>query len=599
MAAGVRLPADDWGTEEPQPQGADAADVGHFSGRFEGKSLRLHQGDTLAVRAEAAGAEYDEDSENAEEEEAWMRQQEALRRQEREQRQQEMQRKRVELQQQQQQQLQATAAAAATTAAALAAEAAALQQRPPPPQQQQWHTTTAASGSGSGSGSARSLARARDHVRTQWHTLLGRVETKCQYKHRLLLACEHVPEDCRLDLKDAKCMTKAELLEALKSMEFAAEHLHAIVLFVQQSESERAENLYKLAQEQAENTQLLAAALTRQPELQRDILQIATMTPNGCATVSATIYRYLTVPAYHSLTVHMTPPPQLWSAKEPPLLRWEFNDAIRLIQNQVNAKLYKVLDGFLDMSKNHGHSMLWEHVIVLEPLHQQQADGRGFIRFRTNARFVRKLRNRTLLLLIRCLTLMHVTNCDWAGSAGLCMLEALLFATGSTLSQLNCLGMQPVNGHGLAVRHVQNRLQGKTPFELQMFDLGELSVFGLIQLVDGIYLASASITIEAHTVPIAHAMPSDTHSMVWDAWRSLLFIGPGNFDDKQTDGCISVSREDIANRHAVSPVKIGIEQAPQELTLTEYVSAIFGVQSVYQAALLKVHKKRVRLTAHI
>tara|TARA_B110000046_G_scaffold29413_2_gene30884 strand:- start:692 stop:907 length:216 start_codon:yes stop_codon:yes gene_type:complete len=69
---------------------------------------------------------------------------------------------------------------------------------------------------------------------------------------------------------------------------------------------------------------------------------------------------------------------------------------MRLITVEVDKALVVVRPGFIDMSKNHGQAMMWEHVAMLEPLNQL-ANGRGFVRLRTNARFMRKLRDRTLL----------------------------------------------------------------------------------------------------------------------------------------------------------------------------------------------------------
>jgi len=148
-----------------------------------------------------------------------------------------------------------------------------------------------------------------------------------------------------------------------------------------------------------------------------------------------------------------------------------------------------------------------------------------------------------------------------------------MFAIGQNLQVLNCVGLYPrAASQGLLIHEVQARLQGHTPYEMEIVSLNEPSVFGLVQLTGGIFVAVAFV--ELH-----EAGTTDTHALVWDAWRSLLFIGPGNFDDKQTDGCLMVTREDINSRFAVTTVALGAYSC----TLAICMSAIIECASVWTA----------------
>ena len=381
MAPGVACSDDD---DDSDDDGKSVVRKEGLSGRYKGKSLRLHAGDDVAEGAEA------QDDEEGEEEEDQGVQETAAQRQERQRLEQEA---RIVRQQQQQQDHEKRTEEAAAQYAAAAEAAAAAAARVDAESQQQAEAEAQKKAGGRGA------ARAREHVRPQWHALLDRLTKavyRSSYKNRITLACEIVPAQCRLSEQEAKELSPAALLEQLKEMEFAAQALPQIAAFVRRCEADKAQADKEQAANNANISATLAAAVRRRPAVQRDILKVAAIVPNTAQHIQATIFRYLTVKAYHDHTVTMSPQPQLWSTETPPLTRWEFDDAMRLITVEVDKALVVVRPGFIDMSKNHGQAMMWEHVAMLEPLNQL-ANGRGFVRLRTNARFMRKLRDRTLL----------------------------------------------------------------------------------------------------------------------------------------------------------------------------------------------------------
>ena len=382
VASGVACSDDD--DDDSDDGGKSVVRKEGLAGRFQGKSLRLHAGDEIGEGAEA------HDDEEGEEEEDQGVQETAAQREERQRLEQEA---RIERQQQQQQDQQKRAEEAAAQYAAAAEVAAAAAARVEAESQKQAEAEAQKKAGGRGT------ARAREHVRPQWHALLDRLTTavyKSSYKNRITLACEIVPAQCRLSEKEAKELSPGALLERLKEMEFVAQALPQIAAFVRRCEAEKAHADNEQAANDADISATLAVAVRRRPALQRDILKVAAIVPNTAQHIQATIFRYLTVKAYHAHTVTLNPQPQLWSEETPPLTRWEFDDAIRPISLEVDKALVVVRPGFIDMSKNHGQAMMWEHVAMLEPLNQL-ASGRGYVRLRTNARFMRKLRNRTLL----------------------------------------------------------------------------------------------------------------------------------------------------------------------------------------------------------
>ena len=84
-----------------------------------------------------------------------------------------------------------------------------------------------------------------------------------------------------------------------------------------------------------------AAATAKETELPK----APSKEPISHEHIQATIFRYLTVKAYHNHTVTMSPQPQLWSEETPPLTRWEFDDAMRPILVEVDKALVVVRPG--------------------------------------------------------------------------------------------------------------------------------------------------------------------------------------------------------------------------------------------------------------
>ena len=74
------------------------------------------------------------------------------------------------------------------------------------------------------------------------------------------------------------------------------------------------------------------------------------------------------------------------------------------------------------------------------------------------------------------------------------------------------------------------------------------------------------------------------HAIVYDAWRSLLFIGAGDWNTRQTNGVLMIEDEDKSD-----PSKV-----------LEYLHLHFGVQDVLEFAyIVLVNKKRVAETSHV
>ena len=73
--------------------------------------------------------------------------------------------------------------------------------------------------------------------------------------------------------------------------------------------------------------------------------------------------------------------------------------------------------------------------------------------------------------------------------------------------------------------------------------------------------------------------------------RGVLFIGPGDFNDRQTDGAILVNEEDRADGNHVDPI--------QELTLSQYVTKIFGILYLTHIHIVMVNARRAAETEHV
>ena len=81
------------------------------------------------------------------------------------------------------------------------------------------------------------------------------------------------------------------------------------------------------------------------------------------------------------------------------------------------------------------------------------------------------------------------------------------------------------------------------------------------------------------------------HAVVWDGWRRLLFIGPGEFDDRGLDGALQLHLEDMKDRERMDPV--------HGQTLSAYVSDKFGISTFTDVHALMVSAKCVGETCHV
>ena len=189
---------------------------------------------------------------------------------------------------------------------------------------------------------------------------------------------------------------------------------------------------------------------------------------------------------------------------------------------------------------------------------------------------------------------------------------------------------------GIMVKEVHERLK-PTPYELYGWTRVAgakrtrdgtqrrtgISIFELINLVGAIVIAEAIVQTPG-------GGPTAGHAIVWDGWRSLLFIGPGAYDDRALDGTFKIAREDQVRRHpsAARPspplptapcrsrcspplpsAPTALHHAWQEdpnrvdptynCTLTEHVQKKLGVKLITDAHVLMVKKARTASTHHV
>ena len=85
-------------------------------------------------------------------------------------------------------------------------------------------------------------------------------------------------------------------------------------------------------------------------------------------------------------------------------------------------------------------------------------------------------------------------------------------------------------------------------------------------------------------IAVAVLDAGNKHAIVWDGWRRVLFIGPGEYDDRGLDGALLVEQADIDNALHVN--------LTHGVTLTEYVRNKFGLVSMTQVAVLMCRAKR-------
>ena len=222
--------------------------------------------------------------------------------------------------------------------------------------------------------------------------------------------------------------------------------------------------------------------------------------------------------------------------------------------------------GFIDLSHVYGSKLLWDHVRVLEPL-EQTPDARGNVKLRTNSRTVVKLRK-----------------------AKHCALEALLFATGQTkLADLNLTGfVGDKYDEGITLHEANVRLRA-TPYVLYDADKvsskrkrsggaerrTQLSLFDIIKQLDTIIVAAGVVRDEDGRLLSKHAF-------VWDGWRRLFFVGPGEFDDRGLDGALLMEEADCKDAAHVD--------AAHGLTATAYLHKKFGISEFTHSYALMVRK---------
>ena len=110
----------------------------------------------------------------------------------------------------------------------------------------------------------------------------------------------------------------------------------------------------------------------------------------------------------------------------------------------------------------------------------------------------------------------------------------------------------------------------------------ELNIFDLVSIKEAVALATATVAAE-------HGY--DTHSIVWDGWRRILFIGPGASDDRGLDGALLVAQNDLDNEFHID--------AEHQMTLSDFVAAKFNICRVREVCIAMVRKDAASHTGHI
>ena len=109
-----------------------------------------------------------------------------------------------------------------------------------------------------------------------------------------------------------------------------------------------------------------------------------------------------------------------------------------------------------------------------------------------------------------------------------------------------------------------------------------IDIWDLMQLRRAIVLARTEVTTTDGL---------DSHAVVWDGWRRVLFIGPGDFHGTQVSGSILVDEIDLMDRAHIDSY--------QGQTLSAYIESVYGITRVQEAFVLMVNAKRVVGTHHI
>ena len=110
----------------------------------------------------------------------------------------------------------------------------------------------------------------------------------------------------------------------------------------------------------------------------------------------------------------------------------------------------------------------------------------------------------------------------------------------------------------------------------------KISLFDVISVSDAILVAVALVN---------NSGGEDNHAVVWDGWRSVLFVGPGKFCDRQLDGALLVGDADKLNENHVDPY--------YGVTITQYVRDTFGLQHFNDVHVLMANTARLAETEHL
>ena len=188
--------------------------------------------------------------------------------------------------------------------------------------------------------------------------------------------------------------------------------------------------------------------------------------------------------------------------------------------------------------------------------------GSGYIEYETLKAFELDLANTKVLTVQELMPsfnfveeeLKHATNETKSRSLGgsSCLLEAFCFGTGHHLKELGIKATQCFPNHGADTSRMCETLLNSAcrnsegiarAFVLRfMSPSPTLSFEGLLGLKHGIYFANVTVnTLHGYRV----------HYIVWDAWRSLLFLGGGNQFNKNGEqflaGILRLDPEDLAD----------------------------------------------------
>jgi len=116
-------------------------------------------------------------------------------------------------------------------------------------------------------------------------------------------------------------------------------------------------------------------------------------------------------------------------------------------------------------------------------------------------------------------------------------------------------------------------------------DFVNLSVHQLIKLRNAIFFGEAAI------VDHDSGRITDYHIVIWDDWRSILFIGPGEYDDRCLDGALLIHEEDRADPAPIDPT--------HGVTLEQYCSEQFGIVHISRVHVLMVQANRLAETHQV